>query len=127
MRLVSNYTDVMSVRVVALQDIDDATIMVMCDFISGADAQGYMKVLVGEMDNTTVNITREFLCTTGIIHLTLPLSCHREVIGFDIEFDGSVGTLAVPGAIIINRNDTLTSSRCSPTTVTVKHPPRKLS
>ena len=119
--LISNFTDstdIRDVRVVALKD-NTQTILVTCDFIRGSDAQGCMVILVGELDNITVNLTRENLHTTGTINLTHLLSCYYEIIGFDIESNGSVGTLAVPG--VITRN--FTSGVCSSNAI--KHPPRK--
>ena len=91
-----------------------------CDFIPGSNAQGCMVVLMGEVNNVTVNLMRENLHNVVIINLTHPLSCYHEIIGFDIESDGSVGTLAIPGVLI--RNDT--SDLCSSNAV--KHPQCKL-
>ena len=69
----------------------------MCDFIPDSDAQGCMVVLLGESENTTVNLTRDDKCTIIILPLTTFLN---DAFGFDIESDGSVGTLAIPGTII---------------------------
>ena len=78
--------------------------VVQCDFISGSNAQGCMVVLVGEVNNITVNVTRNNPCTTLTVNVTK--NCYDKVFGFDIESDGSVGTLAVPSVIIRNVNNT---------------------
>ena len=89
-------TDLQGVRIVVTQP--NATIGVTCDFIPGSDAQGCMVVLIGESENMTVNITRDDECTTKILQLASTLS---DVFGFDIESDGSVSTLAIPGTISV--------------------------
>ena len=66
-----------------------------------------MVVLVGQSDNVTVNLTRDGLCATGFFNDTYLLQnlCITGVIGYDIESDGTVGTLGIIGEI---SNDTLT-------------------
>ena len=77
------------------------TFVVQCDFITDTNAQGCMVVFVDEFGNITrtINITNS--CIMEIINSTDPLSFH-EVFAFDIESEGSIGTLAVPGVIISN-------------------------
>ena len=59
-----------------------------------------MVVLVGQSDNTTVSLTREGLSATGTISAgLLQATCVTEVIGYDIEFDGTVGTLPLSGEL----------------------------
>ena len=93
-------TDLQAVNVVVTKASD--TIEVTCDFISGSDAQGCMVVLVGQHENTTVNLTRDDECTTKPLSLT---TLQNNVFGFDIEQDGSVSTLAIPGTISTRDND----------------------
>ena len=95
-------TDVQMIRAVPLEDSN--AFMLQCNFINGSDAQGCMVVVVGQFGNTTRNLTRNstHVHVTGIINITHPLSCFSEVFGFDIELDGSVGTLAVPGVLLMN-------------------------
>ena len=66
--------------------------MIQCDFISGSDARGCMVVLVGEAFNRTVNLTRCATYSSAIVNVSYQLSCFREVLGFDIESDGSIST-----------------------------------
>ena len=75
-----------------------------CDFIIGSDAEGCMVVLVGDVDNRTISLTRNsYVCATGIIDISRwPFSCYRELFAFDIESDGSVGAMAVPGELVQN-------------------------
>ena len=59
-----------------------------------------MVVLVGDTINTTVNVTRcgTSSCSVMTLH-SQSLSCYFEVFAFDIESDGSVGTLAISGEL----------------------------
>ena len=75
---------------------------VKCEFIPGSDAQGCMLVLVGELDNTTVKLTRGVYSEEATISTVYPTSCYKRVIAYDIEYDGSVGSLAVPGKLLAN-------------------------
>ena len=74
-------------------------VQIQCDFISCSDAQGCMVVLVGDAVNTTVNVSRCELCDFGVLNLTTTnsSSCYHAVFAFDIELNGSVGTLAIDG------------------------------
>jgi hypothetical protein len=95
-------TDVQNITVAAVMENDNGSVpgmvLVQCDFIPGSDAQGCMVVVVGESDNTTVNLTRSgtllTACTIQRLLITTPII---NVFGYDIEFDGSVGTQQVPG------------------------------
>ena len=80
-------------------------------FITGTKAQGCMVVLVSEFGNTTWNLTRSSTCNSEIVNVTHPPSSYSEVIAFDIESDGSVGTLAVPGVLVMNAS---TTGPCTP-------------
>lgn len=88
-------------QVIAFVEVNNA-IIVQCYFIPGSDAQGCMVILIGELGNITVNLTRENLCrsTTLTINQALLLSCYHEIIAFDIESDKSIGILAVSGSIV---------------------------
>ena len=92
--------------------------VVQCDFISGSNAQGCMVVLVGELGNITVDINNLEQNGSKIVNVSHPLSCYHKIFAFDIESDGSNGTLAVPGVIMTSDNGAM----CPPlTTVTVVH------
>ena len=90
------------------------TALVQCDFIPGSDAQGCMVVLVGNSDNTTVNLTRTgaLLTACQIEHLPITMT-PINVFGYDIEFDGSVGTQQVPGTLLAT-SLTDSNSLCQP-------------
>jgi hypothetical protein len=90
-------TDVQKVSAVALDD--QHTFIIECEFIPGSDAQGCLVVLVGESDNITVNLTRSSKVVT--VEVANPPSSYFKVLAFDIERDGSVATLSIPGDIII--------------------------
>ena len=83
---------------------EDNVFIVQCDFITGSNAQGCMVVLVGELGNITANLTRINPCVTMTMNTTQ--NCYDNVFGFDIESDGSVGTLAVSGVILKDVNIT---------------------
>ena len=89
-------TDVQRVKALQFENV----LMIQCDFISGSDARGCMVVLVGEAFNRTVNLTWCATCSSAIV--SYQLSCFREVLGFDIESDGSIGTLAIPEKLTRN-------------------------
>ena len=90
-------------------------IRVQCDFIMSSDAQGCMVALIGDIVNTTVNVTRCTSCSSGLLNLnSQSLSCYHEVFAFDIESDGSVGTLAISGKLILNPTSKMTAVSCIP-------------
>ena len=61
-------------------------------------------ILVGDVNNRTISLIRNsYVCATGIIDISRwPFSCYRELFAFDIESDGSVGAMAVPGELVQN-------------------------
>jgi hypothetical protein len=78
---------------------------VQCDFISGSDAIGCMVVLTsGNRQKAQYNLTRNQSTNSATTTVTLehPPSCYTGVEAFDIESDGSVGSLAVPGQLLNN-------------------------
>ena len=118
-------TDVQKVQAVQM----GTSILLQCEFITGTDAQGCSVVLVGtsEINNTTHAIITQNKTDSStniteferLINSTNPLSCYQSVYGFDIESDGSVGALAVPGELLINTSMTTTCNTQS----TVTPPP----
>ena len=78
--------------------------MLQCTFAIGSDARGCRVVFVGESGNMTKNLIRltGSEITIETFNVTSPLYCYTEVLGFDIESDGSLGVLAVPGVILRN-------------------------
>ena len=74
-------------------------ITVLCEFINGSDAQGCIVVLVSEYENVTMNLTRSNGCSVKMLHGEgLKFT---GVFGFDIEADGSIGTVPVAGEITV--------------------------
>ena len=82
-----------SVRAVNTEDCEGTIVTIQCEFITDSNAQGCMVVLVGEFGNTTVNLTRN--STHAVMLNTIP----NDVFGFDIESDGSIRMLPVPGVV----------------------------
>ena len=88
-------TDVQNVTATPVESMD--AFVVQCDFITGSNAKGCMFVLEGEFENITANLEQN---DSEIVNVSHPLSCYCEIFAFDIESDGSVGTLAVPGILL---------------------------
>ena len=114
----ADITDVQNITV-AIISVDDndsvpGMVLVQCDFIPGSNAQGCMVILVGESHNITVNLTRVGTLLTACVLESLPMTTPLiEVFGYDIEFDGSVGTLQVPGISLVT-NSTDSYLLCKP-------------
>ena len=92
-------TDVQKVSAVALDG--QYSFIVECEFIPGTDAQGCLVILVGELDNVTVNLIRSSSNKVGTVEVANSPSSYFKVVAFDVEHDGSVATLSIPGDIII--------------------------
>ena len=88
-------TDVQNVSAVALDD--QCIFVIECEFISGSDAQGCLVILVRELDNVTSILTRS--SKVGTVEVANPPSSYSNVLAFDIEHDGSIGTVAIHGDI----------------------------
>ncbi len=74
-----------------------------------------MVVMLGEFDNTTVNLTRESNGSSeAVAHhkLAYSLSCYDEAYAMDIEADGSLGSIALPVTLV--REGTTLPVKCSP-------------
>ena len=96
-------------------------VVLQCTFAIGSDAQGCMIVLMGEVGNVTKILKRsnadEQVDETLII--PRPLHCYTGLFAYDIESDGTIGTLGVPGEITI---DVDTSEPCNTSTTVGLHP-----
>jgi hypothetical protein len=91
-------TDVQVVKVTLIEGANASTIQ--CEFVAGSDATGCVVMLTGFVPYH-VNLTRIPNTTSATTTVTLehPPSCYTGVEAFDIESDGSVGPLAVPGQL----------------------------
>ena len=81
------------------------TFKVECDFIIGSKAKGCFVVLVGERDNITFTVDRNNSCriiqdSFNTTNKFEDYQDYDEVFGLDIEADGKVGTLPVPGNLL---------------------------
>ena len=109
-------TDVQNVQVVQVNGTN--AFEVLCDYIPGSNANGCMVVLVGgtpNVNNITVNLTRarDGSASTKVVYLTLPTLCYDQVFAFDIEYDGSVAAIAVPGRLITSEEPSVSVVGCS--------------
>ena len=94
-------TDVQTVKAIGLNCSNGFRLK--CDFIHGSDAQGCVVVLVGKFDNVTANLFREgSRDVVTVVTEPYAASCYNEVIAFDIEQDGFVTLLPIPGVLIRN-------------------------
>ena len=71
------------------------------EYIPGSDAQGCLIILVGELDNITVNLTRSSSSKAVTVEVANAPSSYFKVVAFDVEYDKSFVTLSVHGDIII--------------------------
>ena len=94
-----------SVQVVEMNIMGLVTIR--CNFLVGSDSGGCLVMLTGEnINDTIIVLTREDdRQDVEITHLLPhPLSCYFQVFAFDIESDGSIGVLPVPGMLQIMKH-----------------------
>ena len=90
-------------------------VKIQCDFIPGSDARGCIVILVGELHNTTLNLTRIGDLLTACGSESLPMTASvKDVFGFDIESDGTIGTTQVPGIITSVASSTEFDTLCQP-------------
>ena len=82
---------------------DQRRFVIECEFISGSDAQGCLVILVGELDNVTAILTRS--SKVGTIEVANSPLSYFNVLAFDIEQDGLIGTVAIQGDIIIAKRE----------------------
>ena len=78
---------------------------IQCKFISGSNASGCMVVLTSEnRHRAQYELTRNQSATCAILSVTLehPPSCYTGVEAFDVESDGSVGSLAISGQLKVH-------------------------
>ena len=108
-------TDVQAIRATATEVTNQ--IKINCDFIPGSEAEGCMVELKATegLDNTTVNLTRNYNSSeaVGFFNLPFPLSCYEQVYAFDIEVDGSIGIMPLPGEIDNNLTNIHSPESCS--------------
>lgn len=82
--------------------------------MTGSDARGCMVILMGELANVTMSLTREDDTVVAMATHRLPhaLTCYHQVVAYDIESSGTVGTMTVPGILPrqINKRE-----KCLPT------------
>ena len=93
-------TDVQSITV--FQDPTHRTSMILCTFIEDSDAYGCL-VHINDNDNRVKMLTRNTTINRAcaLIESSENIS---EVYGYDIEYDGSVGSLRVPGIALDNES-----------------------
>ena len=88
--------------ITALVQEDNRRFILQCSFMDDSNAQGCMVVLVSSLGTEKRNLTRSGIQSVKAVNVMYPLSCYSRVYGYDIESDGSLGTLAIPGIIARN-------------------------
>ena len=125
--LLVDTTDVQKANVVATAiDLDEERLKIECHFITGSKARGCMVMVSlsngSRRDNhiMTFNLTRDgnrtsYLDTNATSHPMHYIYCYDMAVvsAYDIEEDGSIGTVAVPGAFIYNAHTDHCSSQNS--------------
>ena len=74
-------------------------VSIQCEFIQGSKAMGCLVVLTSEEETEKYRLTRNTRANL-VVTLKHAPSRYVGVEAFDIESDGSIGSLAVPGEII---------------------------
>ena len=92
-------TDVQVIAATLMEGVNAS--IIQCQFVAGSIASGCMVVLTGFEAYNNITLTRNISTNLATTTITLkhPPSCYTGVEAFDIEFDGSVGSLAVPGQL----------------------------
>ena len=107
MHTCADTTDVQEVTATVL-DKDLTMLRIRCLFITGSDARGCMVTLVAILNGVetyTVNLTRQSnsgyvtISESVILSISLSITCYDRVFAYDIEEDGSIGSLRVPGEL----------------------------
>ena len=80
------------------------TATVQCSFLMGSNARGCMVVLTSLYGEESQILTRNLTTNLAMSTITLNYaqSCYHGVEAFDVESDGRVGSLAVPGMLVRN-------------------------
>jgi hypothetical protein len=91
-------TDVQAVTATLMEGVNAS--IIQCEFVAGSTATGCMVGLTGfEIYNISLNRNTSTNSATITVTLEHPPSCYTGVEAFDIESDGSVGSLAVRGQL----------------------------
>ena len=84
------------------EDLDSDVAVVQCTFIAKSDAQGCMVIVFSENNSMALNLTRNMNLSCAEINLLN--ESIQMAYGYDIEADGSIGTLSVSGVIETKSN-----------------------
>ena len=84
---------------VTLKEDSSQDASIQCEFIVGSKARGCMVVLTREQEREEYRLTRNTITNSAILRVTLRhvVSSYVDIEAFDVEFDGSIGSVAVPG------------------------------
>ena len=100
-------TDVQRITVATLKEMkspDKSSVIVACNFITNSNAKGCIIHFIDNYNRTmmVVNLTRNATTnrTCALIESSEIIN-EVHVYGYDIEYDGSVGSLQVPGIVTV--------------------------
>lgn len=99
-------TDLQHVKVTASSNSNN--ISIQCHFIGNSNAKGCMVALQGDYDTTIVNLTRNANTNSACSVVNHFNGTVNMAYGVDVEIDGIVGSLQVPG-VLQNESTTLIS------------------
>ena len=119
--ILHNNTDTTDIQAVAMNLFDEnpaCMTQVRCDFIIGSNAQGCMVVVVvgNEQSNQTMefNLTRQMNTSSASADIGNIVNEMTIIFAYDIEEDGSIGQVAVPGSVNISNVDKFLGGCSSP-------------
>ena len=86
---------------VTLKEDSSQDASIQCEFIVGSKATGCMVVLTREQGQEEYRLTRNAITNSAILRVTLRhvVSSYVDIEAFDVEFDGLIGSVAVPGML----------------------------
>lgn len=93
-----------------VETVNTSVTVVQCHFITGSNALGCMVVLVSESTSIFFILERNNPCKVEALNTTDPMSSFYAVYAYDIESDGTSGTLPIPGQLIRTSSENFTST-----------------
>ena len=105
---------------IAVAVYGESNASIQCEFIANSDAKGCIVVLLlDSVENISVNLSR---IGDSAWHVITPFCGNvTEVIAFDIEYDGTLGTNPIPGVLTQNTSAAMLTCNNSRQSVSSKN------
>ena len=104
-----NYTDTTDVQNVTVNELENNSFLVECHFMMNSTPYGCMVVITSvHYEDVVLNLTRmsnsqaNSVTVQDIVKVNRPAVCYKHVSGFDIESNGAIGSLPIPGQLVMN-------------------------